>query len=225
MFLSEIRFTPVTECLQSCVVNIGGISVKFVDTPGLLNGLLEISIEDTVLRFIKYIIDINSRFHALGIVFTIGRGWSGDIPRMFETIQEFRELIPYTFVIFSHAKRLGETSDKQDLEYKRLISHIYVPEFMKKLLRDIKGRYILLEAIIPMEQDYFHVKALELVKVVQSINEENNGPFLASNYALLLKKYEQSIKSLAKKNDLELAELVKPVQSIEQQSKWSCVIS
>ena len=218
MFLSKGGLIPVTECLQSCVVNIGGISVKFVDTPGLLNDLLEISIEDTVLRFIKYIIDINGRFHALGIVLNICHRYGGDIPRMLKTIQEFRELIPYTFVIFSHAESLGETSDKQDLEYKRL-SDIYVPEFMKKLLRDIKGRYILLEAIIPMEQDYFHVKALELVKVVQSINEENNGPFLASNYALLLKKYEQSIKSLAKKNDLELTELVK------EQSKWSCVIS
>ena len=203
MRLSEWYLRPVTEHSQSCVVNIGGISVKFVDTPGLLLcDLLGISIEDEILRLVKHNIDITGRFHAVGIVFDISVRYTTSIIRMLETFQKFCELIPYTFVIFSHAACLGETSDKQDFEFKRLISDIIrTPEVMKKLLRDIKGHYILLEAVKPMEQDYFHVKALELVKVVQSINKENNGPFLASNYALLLKKYEQSIKSLAKKND------------------------
>ena len=153
---------------------VGGRSAIFVDTPGLMDP--DVKSDDEFEELANALLSIPSGIHALGIVINIKNISSKDV-RMLENCLALIEIIPYVFVIFSNAYSLSSAYEEQQHELNILLNTNDTHKSLQKLLMNIDNRYMILESVLNKEESYYNTKVVELMKIVDSINDEQKKPF------------------------------------------------
>lgn len=218
-YKSKRSFVPVSKTSQSGIATIAGKRIELVDTPGFLDPT---SMEDHTERvnFAKGLINIKSGFHMLGLILNSTKRIEVPENRLFKNLlSTYEHYLPYLVLIFTRGKTFGDTEDEQKSELEDMIKEIEgeLPHF-KKVLDKINHRYMILEAVDPMEQLYHASKSKELIKIMNMITEQAKKP-VTNDFALAiaenLKKKEVDEHELEE----ELANRIKEAQDMMKKDK------
>ena len=153
---------------------IGGKLTKFVATPQLLDP--DVESDNEFEKIANSVLSASNGIHAMGIVINIGNISSKDV-KMLESLLAYVDIIPYVFVIFSNAYLLSSTYEEHQHKLKILLNSDDTLKILLKLLININNRYIILESVLNKEEGYYNTKVIELMKIMDSILDEQKQPF------------------------------------------------
>lgn len=160
----------------TCVVtNIEGKSIKFIDTPGFCDSRL--SVPENFNELSHAIMLSRSGVHAFAMVLDVTSRFSKANVTALQDFFELGEITPYTFVIFTKAKQLASRESEQKTVILEMLSDVNVPNSLCEFMQKINNRFILLESINYMGEDYLVKKLAELSQMLVKITTETNGIF------------------------------------------------
>ena len=209
---SKWSLKPVTTISASCTRYVGGKYLKVVETPGFLDPSSLSNVEE-FKRLAEAVIAIPNGINALGLVINMQHRISKADVNLLEKLLNTKEMIKYTFIIFTHAKLLGNTHEEQRDRIEEIICDSEnCPKVLQNVLANIKKRYIVLESVEHMDLEYHSYKSNELLQILQGIMDENKKPFtcVLNHNANLLENAEE------KKEEL-IEALTKDLQTVKQQ--------
>ena len=177
VFLSKWSLKPVTTTAVSCTKIVGGKRLKVFETPGFLDPCA-LSHASEFKRLAKTIIDIPNGINAVALVISINHRITKEDTNLFEKLISMEEMLPYTFLILTHAKALGNTDKEQKEAIEKIIySKENCPDILRTVLKNINNRFMLLESIESMEPEYHYNKSQELIQILQEIADKNTNLF------------------------------------------------
>ena len=178
VFTAQWGLEVVTSGSKSFTAIIGGKCIKLIDTPGFLDPSSPSS-EEEFSAFAEAIVD--NGINAVGLVINLRTRITNEDRTLLEKLLEVEEMIPYTFLIFTHAKSYGYTSTEQQNNFeKNLFDTADSPKNLQCLISRAKNRFMLIESVEPMEEGYHDKKSQELLQILQSILNETNKPFMSA---------------------------------------------
>ena len=200
-------FLSVRQCTgQSTKILNVGQSTKILNAPKILNPFL--LWENELEKLAAAILSAPNGINALGVVIDFSSRLTCTDAEMLAQLLQFPEVIPYTFVVFSHAKRLAEGDIQQECIIREMLSDAECPTILSTLLKEINHRYILLESAKSTGMTYHYGKTGELMQIVQSILEGNKKPltFFITDMAKKLQEKHINLKEgiVAVKHDLKI---------------------
>ena len=215
VFKSKWSFKAVTKEPASCTVAVHDKFVKLIDTPGFLDPSSLTKLEEFV-GLAKAIIDMPNGIHAVGIVINIQNRITSENAKFLRLFLAMKEMISHTFIIFTHAKALGDTDDEQQLLIdETLKSTEECPEILKDVLGSINDRYMLLESVEAMEQKYYEKKSHQLLQILEKIMTLNKTTFSCA-----LNTIANQLEILNDQDEDELVEaLTKDLQTVSIELK------
>lgn len=218
IFTSKLSFSSVTKEAVFHVANVGGKRIRFVDTPGLLNTADAEEIE--IVGLAKAILEVPNGIHALCLVLDVTKRIFSQDEKALQQLLDYVELIPYSMVIFTHAKVLGNTEDDQTARLAQMLEDC--PEILSKVLKSVNGRYMTLESIEAMEQGYHARKSQEFVEQLQTIFSQTGKPFtcILTDLARALLQTNDNLEVCidALSNDIKITQ--KKMKDLETRSFW-----
>ena len=213
VFTVKWTLKPVTTAPASCTSTVAGKCITMIDTPGFLDPSSLKSDED----FTTAIIDIPNTIHAICLVINIrNRITTADV-NLLDKLLTMEETIPYVFLVFTHAKVLGNTDEEQRKEIENILRNSQnCPKVVQSILRKINNRFMLLECVEPMkEEGYYDSKSHELLLILQGIKDQNIKP-LTCGWTHIAKQFENT----DEKNKEELVRaLAKDLQTVKLKEK------
>ena len=201
-FKSKKSFKSVTTASASCTDKVGGKDIKFIDTKGFFDPCSSI-ITDELEELAKSIIEISDGIDAIGFVINLESRITKEDADLLQKLLETQSMIPYIFIIFTHAKVLGETERNQQQNIEERLKKDS-PEILQKFVRKINGRFMLLESVEPMQEDYHDKKSHELLEVLQKLTDQNKEKFFFGKLTEQLNKMDDRDKIEVLKKDLEV---------------------
>ena len=144
---------------------INARSITFIDTPGFCDANISMSqkneekahalmlAKDGVHAF-AFVLDVTSRFsqtHAIAL----------------QDFQKFEGIIPFTFVVFTKGKQLASSEAQQRQIISGMLNNS--PAALKQFMQKLNYRYIILESIDYMSEDYCMNKSSELIEKIDAI--------------------------------------------------------
>ena len=174
-FTAGWGLNPVTKDIGSCKRTFGGKCVKIVDMPGFFDAYT-LTTPGEFKELTKAVLVTPNGITALGYVIDVtSRKRQEDIVHL-ERLLSMKELLPYTFIIFTHAKRFGKTIEEQRKWIEDNIKTF--PQALQRVLKSVDNRYLVLESIDSMEDPYYLEKKLhELSELLQELVIQNKTPF------------------------------------------------
>ena len=200
VFTTKWTLKPVTTTPASYTVSIRGKSITMIDTPGIMDPS-----SLTVVEEVKgAVIDIPSSINAICLAINIQNRISKTDVSLLEKLLEIKEIIPYIFLIFTHAKELGDKEKEQKIMMEDILkSTENCPAILQVILKKINNRYMLLESVKSMDDDYYESKCHELLIILKEIMDQNKIP-LTCAWNDIVKQFqntdEGSTKKLSEKN-------------------------
>ena len=161
---------------SSCLVtSIKGKSIKFVDTPGFCDSHL--SVPGDFHELSHALMLSRSGVHAFIMVLDATSRFSKANVTALQDFFDLGEVAPYTFVIFTKAKQLAPRESEQKTVIVEMLNAANVPDSLNEFMQKVKHRFILLESVSYMGEDYFATKSTELLQMMDTITAETNGMF------------------------------------------------
>ena len=211
VFAAKWSLKPVTTAPASCTSTIAGKCITMIDTPGFSDpSLLKLDEE-----FTKAIIDIPNTIHAICLVINIRNRFTSNEIRLLDKLLTMEETIPYVFLVFTHAKLLGNTDEEQRKAIENLLRNTQnCPKVVQSILRKINNRFMLLECVEPMkEEGYYDKKSHELLLILQGIKDQNKKPLTCSwnhiskLYDVAEEEYKEKLEEVMKDLETELSKI------------------
>ena len=231
VFEAKWSLTPVTTAPASCTISVEGKCIKLVDTPGFLDPSSLTKVEE-FMGLANAIINMPNGINAVGLVINVGNRFSAADEELLGRFLAVEEMIPYTFLILTHAKALGETDDEQ----KKVIQDTLedpdkCPRILGNALSHINNRYMLLETVEPMEHMYRDKKSKELLEILQEITKQNKSAFTCAlnDIANQLEKFndhdkEELVKALTKDLQTISEEMKKTEGNFQTKLFWKNIV-
>ena len=173
-FVPKFSLKPVTTAPTSSEGMIRGVNVKII----YARGFLDSTCTEESKELAEAIKAMPDGVDAVGFVINLQNGIkNGDI-KLLETLLTLKKMIPHTFIIFTHAKVLGKTEKEQEQKIKETLSNAdECPDILHKALSNINNRFMLLESVEPMGEDYHERKSQQLLSFILEIICENNKKY------------------------------------------------
>ena len=209
VFAAEWTLKPVTTAPASCTSTVAGKSIAMIDMPGFLgSSLLKLDEEST-----KAITDIPNIINAICLVINIQNRITKEDVNLLDKLLTMEETIPYVFLVFTHAKVLGNTDEEQKKAIENLLRNTQnCPKVVQSILRKINNRFMLLESVEPMEeQGYYDNKSHELLQILQEIRDQNKKP-LTCGWNHIAKQFQNTEE---KKKEELVGALTKDLQTVK----------
>ena len=110
------------------------------------------------------VLDVTSRFSKANVI----------------ALQDFLglgEITPYTFVIFTKAKQLASKETDQQTAITKMLNDSNIPESLSSFMQKVNNRYLLLESVDYMGNDYLITKLHELTLMLDKITAKTGRMF------------------------------------------------
>ena len=170
--------------------------ITFIDTPGFCDANITLSQKNEekahALMLAKegvhafaFVLDVTSRFsqtHAIAL----------------QNFQKFEGITPFTFVIFTKGKRLASSEAEQQQIISGMLNNS--PVALKQFMQNINYRYIILESIDYMSEDYCMNKSCELIEKIDAIFMKNRVVFTCYFLSLAKEMYDTQRKVYKQSN-------------------------
>ena len=169
--------SKVTTTTASHTGIIKGKHIKIIDTPGFLDSH-SLTSTGELKALVEAIVDNPNRVNAIGFTINIQSRLTKEDINLLEKFILMKKMIPYTFLIFTHANRFGNTVTQQNRRLEELLNDpLNCPAILPCLIKKIDNRFMMLESIEPMEEQYFDEKSDELLQILRLITMQNTKPF------------------------------------------------
>lgn len=172
IFASKHGLNKVTTLTTSYTGIIGEKCIKIIDTPGFMDPCSLTSAKEPI-----NLADIPNGINAVALVINLQCRITREDVNLLERLSTVEEITPYTIIIFTHAKALGNTDKEQRKKIEAFIEDAkYCPKILPTILKKINNRFVLLESVEPMEEEYHVKKSLEFSLILQDIMDKNKYP-------------------------------------------------
>ena len=170
----EQRLT-VSEQSSCLVTSIKGKSIKFIDTPGFCDSHL--SVPEDFHELSHALMLSRSGVHAFVMVLDTTSRFSKANVTALQDFFDLGEVAPYTLVVFTKAKQLAPKESEQKTVILEMLNAANVPDSLSEFMLKIKHRFMLLESVNYMGEDYYATKSAELLQMLDAITTKTNGMF------------------------------------------------
>ena len=184
---------PVTKARASVTGVVMGERITIIDTPGFLDP----SSLNTVEEFkglAKAIVDMPNGVNAVGLLINIKNRVTSPDAELLEMLLATKEMLPYAFLVFTHAIVLGKTEKQQQQKLEETLKDKNeCPESLFSVLSKIDNRYILLESVNMKGEGYYEKKSQELLDILETIMNKNEKVYICALNVLgeNLRKFSQ----------------------------------
>ena len=200
-FLSQKGLLAVTDECNASTAVICGKTVKIIDTPGFFDGFK--STEENFKELSRALTLAKDGFHAVAFVMNFNH-FIVTHTEALSQILNFKGIKPYLFVLLTHTENEGITKEASDKYIEQCLLSPKCPQGLKDLMREVKNRVIMLESVVPVDQNYQMLKSKQLIEMVESIFKSNknkiynNGVlrFAAEAYELAKKHQAEKIQNI-----------------------------
>ena len=147
--------------------------VTFIDTPGFCDANISLSLQNEEKAHALLL--AKEGVHAFAFVLDVTSRFSQTHMTALQDFQKFEGIMPFTFVIFTKGKRLASIESEQQKVISRMLNNS--PPALKQFMQNINYRYIILESIEHINENYSMNKSSELIEKVDNIFMENRVVF------------------------------------------------
>lgn len=224
VFLAKKSFGGVTINSAAVSCNVAGKNIQIIDTPGFLDAVKPEGIDYKEMAH-AFMLARNG-VHAFGLVIKSSERCDSSVAKALKEIMVcFPSVIPYIFVIFTHAAMLGENESLQKKQIVEMFEDSNCPQQLKEFLKAINNRYMLLESLdYNNKLSYHEVKCNELVGLIDQIQRErksnplslrmmqaaqniyNKNPERKDNYLRSVNELQNTLEEAAKPNQQYMKE-------------------
>lgn len=206
VFKTNWGIEAVTTANASCTGIIEGKYIKIIDTPGFLN-THSLTHTEEFKSLAEAIVDNPNGVNAIGLVINIESRMTKEDITLLEKFLLMKNLLPYTFLVFTHAKAFGNTIIQQDTKFEELLQDtISCPNILPHLINKLDNRFMMLESIKPVEEQYFSKKSHELLQILQVIMKQNTKPFTSTFNVSHKQSKEKLLESLIEELNQKMRE-------------------
>ncbi|XP_065888141.1 uncharacterized protein [Dysidea avara] len=199
----------VTTQSHAAITTLGQYTARIIDSPGFCDD--HVSDEEHMKELGHGVMLAREGVHAIGLVLRADNRFTGAEATMLREMENFGELWPYIFILFTRARQLGADDGTQRYQIKEFLRNPRCPDSLKVLMRRVNDRYIMLESVDSMGDDYHQIKCAELVGKVQQIFSNTGKAYTNVLFDHALQLYEK-----AKKDEMDKEQaLIRARQDVE----------
>ena len=210
VFQSGLGFLPVTKKAAKRSKTIQDVNFSIMDTVGFIDGptLQEHHLNqmDNALK------NFSGEINAVIFVIKSTERFSVDISTILTGLQEMSDIWDHCFVVFTNSKGLANTESEQLTIIQQMLSHPSCPESLTSLMKMVNNRYMVVESLLPMGDDYHMNKMNEMIEMIKHLKTE---PYTNRMFQIAYSKYKEA----KKEAEIREAELLQQQQSLELQRK------
>ena len=175
VFESKLCFGAVTRESLSHTAFIANNLVTMIDTPSFLDPYYpdEGHFTKEIIRGTQL---AGEGVHAVALVIDLKFRIDSAHAKMLEFLIQNSSLISSVFVLFTHAARFrfAYNDDEQRQWLKDHLQGFNCQNILKRLMKQVKQRFITFESVEPIGTNCHNSKSLELIAMIKSIYDHNN---------------------------------------------------
>ena len=202
VFTTNEGFASVTAKTGVVIKKVLGKTVKLIDTPGFCDEYE--TDEDHMKELGRAIFLARKGVHAIGFTINAGGRFTKNESRTFKEMTKFKEIWPFTFILFTNAGVLGEDEQQRASQLQKNLAAERCPQALHDLIKCVNNRYILVESVEPAEnyQAYYKQKAREILQMIDKIHELNSHRLYTNElFVKASKMVEQARKEKVQKSE------------------------
>lgn len=199
-FQCGFGFVPVSQKAEKRTKIIQGINFSIMDTIGFSDGS---SLQDHHLTQISdALATFSGGIHAILFVIKSTERFTINISTILTDLQELSDMWDHCFVVFTNVRGIGRTEPEQLGAVQQMLADPSCPESLTSLMRMVNHRYMIVESILPMGDNYYTEKMNEMIKIIKNLKTE---PYTNSMFQAAFSKYKEA-KEKAKISETRLLE-------------------
>ena len=150
-----------------------GKTVKLIDTPGFCDEYE--TNEEHMKELGQAVFLARNGVNAIGFTISASGRFTKNEARTIKEMSKFKEIWPFTVVIFTNAGGLGDNEEEQKMQIQKNLASERCPKSLHDLLERVGNRYILVESVEHIEDPkvYHNQKVRELLHMIYKIYELN----------------------------------------------------
>ena len=173
VFQTNEGLISVTAKTQAITRRLLGKTVRLIDTPGFCDEYE--TNEEHMKELGQAIFLARNGVNAVGFTINASKRFTKNEARTIQEMSKFKEIWPFTFIIFTNAGSLGEDEEEQKLQLQKNLASKRCPKSLHDLLECVGNRYILVESVEHTENQtaYYQQKVRELLHMIYKIYDLN----------------------------------------------------
>jgi len=210
VFTTNEGFASVTAKTGVVIKKVLGKTIKLIDTPGFCD---EYESDDEHMKELGRAIFLARKgVHAIGFTINAGGRFTKNESKTFKEMTKFKEIWPFTFILFTNAGVLGEDEQQRMSQLQRNLSAERCPQALHDLIKCVNNRFILVESVEPAEncQAYYKQKVRELLQMIGKIHELNGHRLYTNELCVKASKMvEQAQKEKVQKSEQQVVQTLR----------------
>lgn len=174
VFRANDGLVSVTAKTGAVTKSLLGKTVRLIDTPGFCD---EYETNEEHMKDLGQAIFLaRSGVNAVGFVINVSGRFTKNEARTIQEMSSFKEIWPFTFIIFTNAGGLGDEEEEQKLQLQKNLASPRCPKSLHNLLECVGNRYILVESVEQSENQraYYQQKVRDLLHMIYKIYDLND---------------------------------------------------
>ena len=174
VFQTNEGLISVTAKTQAMTRRLLGKTVRLIDTPGFCDEYE--TNEEHMKELGQAIFLARNGVNAVGFTINASKRFTKNEARTIQEMSKFKEIWPFTFIIFTNAGGLGDDEEEQKLQLQKNLATKRCPKSLHDLLECVGNRYILVESVEQTENPkaYYQQKVRELLHMIYKIYDLND---------------------------------------------------
>ena len=210
VFQSGIGFIPVSKKAEKQAKIIQGVTFTIIDTVGFSDGP---GLQEHHLNQISDALEVFSNgINAIVFVIKSTERFTINISTILTDLQEMSDIWDHCFVVFTNIRGIASTESEQLCAIQQMLAHSSCPESLTSLMRMVNNRYMVVESVSSMGDNYYMLKINEMMKVIKHLKPE---PYTNRMFQVAFSKYKEAMV----KAEVSEAKLLEHQHSLELRLK------
>ena len=187
VFQSGIGFIPVSKKAGKRAKIIQGVNFTIIDTVGFSDGP---GLQEHHLNQISDALEVfTNGINAIVFVIKSTERFTINISTILTDLQEMSDIWDHCFVVFTNIRGVAITESEQLCAIQQMLAHPSCPESLTSLMRMVNNRYMVVESVFPMGDNYYMLKINEMIKMIKHLKPE---PYTNRMFQVAFSKYKEA---------------------------------
>ena len=210
VFQSGLGFIPVSKKAEERTKIIQEVNFTIIDTVGFSDGP---GLQEHHLNQISDALEVFSNgINAIVFVIKSTERFAINIFTILTDLQEMSDIWDHCFVVFTNIRGIASTELEQVDAIRQMLAHPRCPGSLTSLMRMVNNRYMVVESVFPMGDNYYMLKISEMIKMIKRLKPE---PYTNRMFQVAFSKYKEA----KVKAEISEARLLEQQHSLELRLK------